>query len=183
MLGHDVKKMIGLTVLSMAVSGCASVGNGLATGAGAVPAGGSAFEGEWVISDYQERGVTTHKHDGKVVTIRKSGNLYTIDAPDWFFLETKFHLSGRTLVGQNVQDYDGLKDIWRDTPESVMPDSVLRQAAASKSVVYRGTMTMLRDGRIAVERDNLEIMFMASTGRFDSVRRHPGWIQFTLSRR
>ena len=166
-----MRKLLVLSLVMMIVVGCAERQN-----VGESPVNAS-FEGSWMISDFMERGTKTFKHDGKTATITKKGDLYFIDSPDWVFEEAKFRVvKGNLLVGETVQDYEGLKEIFSDTP-----DSAVRQAAASKTAVYRATLTMLRDGRLSCERSNGRIVYDGQ-GRFRNFEVHSGWIKFVLTR-
>jgi len=142
----------------------------------AAPAAPVEFEGRWTISNWEEKGAKTLRYDGRVVTISRNANIYEVQAPDWFFRQTRFRQSGGALVGETMEDYRGLKQQY-----STIPDVVLRDAAASGSTVFRGRLTMLRDGRIAAERDNLQIIYNEAN-EFIRVNRYPGWIRFTLTR-
>lgn len=138
-----------------------------------------SFEGKWVISQFQERGTLSLKHDGVIVTVTKRGDIYNVEAPDWVFNECRFRLARpNLLIGESVQDEDGI----REAGPAGMPESAISQAAASKSVVYRGTLTMLRDGKIVAERNNLRYLW-SSNGRFVRTESVPNWIKFTLTRK
>ena len=139
----------------------------------------ASFVGEWVISNYQERGTLTLKHDGEAVRISERNGIYYIQSPDWFFNEAKFRLAkANLLIGQSVQDYNGLKEMFPDAP-----DIAVSQAAASQSAVYKGSLTMTKDGRIMAERSKLKLNYRLSDGRFHSTESFPGWIKFTLVRK
>jgi len=137
-----------------------------------------SFVGEWVISNWQERGTLTLKHDGKVVKISEQNGIYFIESPDWFFNDAKFRISRQNvLAGNYVATFEDLTDMF-----SHMPEEVLKQAAASRSVVYSGSLVMLRDGRIAAERSNCQISH-SREGRFSHSTPFPGWIKFTLTKK
>lgn len=133
------------------------------------------FKGEWVISNWTERGIPTFKHDGKTVNISEKNGLYEIDSPDWFFNYAKFRLSRNALVGNYVATFEDLTDMF------TMPEEVLKQAAASRAVVYSGSLVMLRDGRLVADRSNCQITY-SREGRFSHVTPFPGWIKFVLTK-
>lgn len=134
------------------------------------------FEGCWIVSNYQEGGNKTLKYEGDTVTIVKKDDVYYIDGPTWFFAETKFKLDGNMLVGTNIPDIERLKQNWPTAPDSAL-------GSAYGRIVFKGTLTMLKDGRIAGEHDNWKITFFTDTGRLKSVKRYPKYNQFILTRK
>lgn len=173
MRSHFVAAALAVSMVAV-LSGCG--GRKMSDDAAAPSAAPVQFEGRWVISNWTEKGAKTLRYDGRVVEITKAGNIYTVQAPDWFFRQTRFTQSGRALVGETLENYRGLKQQYATTP-----DVVLRDAAASGSTVFRGRLAMVGDGRIAAERDNLEIRYNEAN-EFIRVNRYPGWIRFTLTR-
>jgi hypothetical protein len=169
-----------LAVLTVMLAGCADKPSTQ------LPVDASRFVGDWVISNWEERGTLTHKYDGRLVTINqsKTPGLFYIEStdrmalPDSFFEDARYSLVGRSLIGTTIPNYDELKDLFSTTP-----DNVLRDAAASKSVVYRMKLEMLGDGQIVATRNNMEIWYDQTSGRFTSVQQLPNWKKFTLSRR
>ena len=140
------------------------------------------FEGDWIISSYEEGGTKTLYYDGDVVKISKQRDIFYVDGPTWFFSETRFRLSGSKLVGENRPDY---KELRENLTSSSVPESVVQQAAGSGSMVYTGNLAMGQDGRILAEADNLKIYWVSNvfSKRFDHVERYPGWSKFTLTRK
>ena len=139
------------------------------------------FEGEWIISNYQERGNKTLKFDGEIVRISKENNIYYVEGSnDWFFTKTKkFRLEKESLlVGIWMPDFNDLKEIYSNVPSP--SDSVLTNAIGK--IVCKGTLTMLQNGHIVVKYDNFSIN-RNQANRFHSVTMYPDWYQFILTRK
>jgi hypothetical protein len=154
------------------LSGCASEPP-------APPVPASQWLGQWTIAGYTERGTATYKYDGRKIGITQSGAVFQLATPTggfFFFPGMRFAPYGNQLVGRYVPDSDDLEDRFSD-----FPSAVLNQAAASRTCIYIGRLTMLQDGRIAVEHNNLQI-FYSRDGRFSHCVSHDGWVRFTLSR-
>jgi hypothetical protein len=134
------------------------------------------FEGDWIVSDYQEGGNKTLKYEGDTVTITKRGDVYYIDGPTWFFAETKLKLDRNTLAGTNIPDMERLKQNWPTAPDAAL-------GSAYGRIVFKGTLKMLKDGRIAGAQDNWKITIFRDTGRLKSVKRYPKYTQFILTRK
>jgi hypothetical protein len=61
-----LKKATELAVLTILLAGCADKPSPLQ------PVDASAFVGDWIISNWEERGTVTHKCDGRLLTIKQS---------------------------------------------------------------------------------------------------------------
>lgn len=136
------------------------------------------WQGEWVVSNWQERGTLTLQYDGEVAKIVEQNGIYTIEGiSDAIIIETKFRLGRRNILfGNYIATYDNLVAGF-----SSLPDGVLRQAAASKSVIYSVSLTAIGRGKIAVERNNCQI-FWNQKG-FAYSQQVSGWIKFILTKK
>ena len=142
------------------------------------PQANASFVGEWIISNFTERGTLTMKHDGKIFKISERNGVYEMDGPDWVFEYAKFRLvRSNALSGSYVANYDDLKEMF-----SNFPDGVLVSAANSKSVIYTGQLVMQRDGRIVADRSNNQITYSVD-GRFSHATQLHQWYKFTLTRK
>ena len=134
------------------------------------------FEGEWIISDYQEGGNRTYRFDGDIVKIWKDNNIYYVEGPnDWFFLKTPKFRAERDdlLVGRYLPNLDVLTQMFPSVADGT------RGQAVGK-IVLSGTLSMQRNGIITVEYNYWQIGH--SGGRF-MVREKPGWYRFILTRK
>src|SRR5258706_3323827 len=176
---NTVVSLTRVSVLAIILAGCVDMFSA------PPPVDASAFVGNWVISNWEERSTVTHKYDGRLVTISQSTTtgLFHVEStdrmalPDSFFEDARYSLEGRSLVGETIPTYDELKDLFSRTP-----DDVLQQAAASKSVVYRMTLEFVGDGRIVASRNNRAVLYDKS-GRYASAKDLPNWKKFVLTRR
>jgi len=137
------------------------------------------IEGSWVVSNYQVRGTVTSERDGTVVRIYREGDTFRVSGSIGTATldDARFRWDGYQFRGAVVPDYGGLRELFKTTPAHV-----LRDAAASKTGVYRTTLTMMPNGRMAVASDNLGVNY-GQDGRFWSFDRHEGWWRFHLTRR
>jgi len=162
-----------------AVIFCAVLLAGCASAPPAPPLPPERWLGQWTITSYTERGTPTYRFDGKTIQISQAGAVYQLTTPtgDFFFFPgMRFAPYGNSLVGQYVPSSDDLEERFSD-----FPDVVLNQAAASRTCIYRATLTMLPDGKIAVQHNNLQI-FYSRDNRFHHCQEFGSWVQFTLSR-
>jgi len=134
------------------------------------------FEGEWIVSDYQENGVKTYTYDGDTVRIIKNDGVYYVNGPTWFFPETRFKLDRNMLVGTNIPDIERLRENWPTTSNSAL-------GSAYGKIIFSGTLTMLQDDRIVVTADNWQIFTYQNSGHFQSVKHFPGFYSFVLTRK
>ncbi len=116
---------------------------------------------------------------GRRITISQAGAVFQLAHPQggfFFFPGMRFAPYGSQLIGRYIPDSDDLEDRFEN-----IPSAVLNQAAATRSCIYVGTLTMLGDGRIAVEHNNLRVLY-SREGRFSRCDSYDGWVRFTLSR-
>lgn len=138
---------------------------------------GHEFLGEWVVSKYEEGGALTLTYDGTIVTISNNGSVFLLDGPTSTESETRFRVSGNKLLGVYKPDVPALKERFPTAPGNVIP-----QAVASGKAIYNVNLTLLDDGRILVESDNLQLFWMRNAfgSNFHHATQHPGWIKYTL---
>jgi len=144
----------------------------------AVSPNGREFEGQWVVSNYQEGEALTLKYDETVVRISKNGGIFLLDGPTTSEIGTRYRLSGNNLIGVFKPDFKELKERY-----PTAPDRALLEAVASGKVVYNIKLTMGEDSRIFVELDNLELFWLRtdSTVHFHHIKRHPGYWKYALT--
>jgi len=134
------------------------------------------FEGEWIISDYQEGGNRTYRLDGDIVKISKNNNIYYVEGPnDWFFLKTQKFRAERDdlLVGRYRPNLDDLTQMFPSVSEN-------SRGQAVGKIVLAGTLSMQRNDIIIVEYNYWQIGH--SGGKF-IVKENPGWYSFVLTRK
>ena len=141
---------------------------------------GQGFEGDWIVSGYQEGDALTARFDGTVVRIRKNGIVFLIDGPTNQEATARFHQTGNMLQGAYIPTLAQLSKTKEDYP--TVPESVLKQAIAKGKLVYRINLTQGEDGQISVERDNIAVFFLRNifTSNFDHVVQYPAWCKYTL---
>lgn len=135
------------------------------------------FEGEWIISDYQEGGNRTYKLDGDIVKISKSNGIYYVEGPnDWLFIKTHKFREERDdlLVGRYVPNFDDLKEMFESASENMLGQAVGK-------IVLAGTLSMQRNGIIIVEYNYWHLLY--SYGGRVTVKETPRWYRFVLTRK
>lgn len=138
---------------------------------------GQDFEGDWIVSGYQEGDAVTSRYDGTVVSISRNGMIFLLDGPTNDEYSTQFRQVGNKLEGVYIPNFSQLKVNF-----PTVSDRVLQQAVASGKIFYNINLTMGEDGRIHVERDNIELFFVHNIvmSTFDHVVQYPGWCKYTL---
>ena len=134
------------------------------------------FEGEWIISDYQEGGNRTYRLDGDIVKISKNNNIYYVEGPnDWLFLKTQKFRAERDdlLVGRYLPNLDDLTQMFPSASKN-------SRGQAVGKIVLAGTLSMQRNDIIIVESNYWQIGH--SGGKF-IVKETPGWYSFVLTRK
>ena len=141
----------------------------------AISSKGQGFEGDWIVSGYQEGDTVTARFDGTVVRIRKNGMIFLIDGPTKDESTAQFRQSGSMLQGVHIPMLSQMKEEYPTVPERL-----LRLAIATGKMYYHINLTMGEDGQIYVERDHSQVFFTSNLDHVDHIDKYPAWFNYFL---